>query len=190
MQGYHAVMASGPTQQERSDPLDQDLGWMLGVLFRAYVKAADHVTSDLPGGPRGYQLLAAVVRDGTSNQGAIAQRIGIDRTMLTYLIDDLEKLDLVARRPDPQDRRSRLVVVTDKGRALWQERQESVGRVEDHLLSSLGPDDAASLRRLLRQAACNLDRLDPLESLCQVVEQTQPARPARRRPPRPGQPTD
>jgi DNA-binding MarR family transcriptional regulator len=178
-------MASGSTEQQQPDPLDQDLGWMLGVLFRAYVKAVDHVVSDLPGGPRGYQLLAAAAQDAPLNQGAIAQQLGIDRTMLTYLVDDLEELELVVRRPDPQDRRSRRVVVTERGRVLWRERQEAIRRVEAHLLSSLDPDDAATLRRLLQHAAGNLQRLDPLDDLCEVAEQAlPPVRQLRRRPPR------
>jgi len=87
--------------------LQGDLGWMLGVVFRAYVKASDHALRDLPGGPRGYQILTAAVGEPPRNQGAIAEDLGIDRTVLTYLIDDLERLDLVARRPDPAEVQAR-----------------------------------------------------------------------------------
>ena len=150
--------------------LEGDLGWMLGVVFRAYIKASDHALRDLPGGPRGYQVLTAAAGDPPRNQGAIAEELGIDRTVLTYLIDDLEKLGLVARHPDPADRRSRLVVATDKGRATWRRLQDELRRVEAHVLSPLPAADATSFRALLRQLACRAQSLDPITDLCEVAQ--------------------
>jgi DNA-binding MarR family transcriptional regulator len=147
---------------------------MLGVLFRAYVKASEHALHDLPGGARGYQVLTAAVGDPPRNQGAIAEELGVDRTVLTYLIDDLERLDLVVRRPDPADRRSRLVIATDAGRATWLQRREELGRVEAHILSPLPPPDVPVFRGMLQQLACGAQTLDPLGDLCQVALQVQP----------------
>ena len=105
------------------DRLSDDLGWGLAVVFRAYVKAADAVTDGIPGGHRGYQVLCAAARDEPGSQAAMAGRLGIDRTVMTYLLDDLEAADLVARRPDPADRRSRRVVATDHGRVVLADRE-------------------------------------------------------------------
>ncbi len=110
-------MTGATHRPDRPDPLDDDLGWMLGIVFRGYVRAAEHALTDFPGGPRGYQLLTAAINGPARNQGAIAEEIGIDRTVLTYLIDDLERPGFVARRADPADRRNRLIEVTDAGRA-------------------------------------------------------------------------
>ena len=160
-------------RQGDSTRLDSDLGWMLGVLFRAYVKASEHALHDLPGGARGYQVLTAAVGDPPRNQGAIAEETGVDRTVLTYLIDDLERLDLVARRPDPADRRSRLVIATDAGRVTWQQRREALTSVESHILSPLTPSNAMTFRTLLQQLACGTQTLDPLGDLCEVALQVQ-----------------
>jgi DNA-binding MarR family transcriptional regulator len=157
-----------------SGSLDGDLGWMLGVLFRSYVKASEQALHDVPGGARGYQVLTAAVGEPPRNQGAIAEELGVDRTVLTYLIDDLERLDLVARRPDPSDRRSRLVIATDAGRATWQQRRAALERVEAHVLSPLPPADVPAFRALLKQLACGAQALDPLDDLCEVVLQVQP----------------
>src|ERR1700682_3913078 len=92
--------------------LDQDLGFTLGVVFRAYLNAANAVVCDIPGGPRGYQILGAAIQHQAGGQGALAQRLGVDRTVMTYLIDDLETAGLVERRADPLDRRSRNIVAT------------------------------------------------------------------------------
>ncbi|MFD1320984.1 MarR family winged helix-turn-helix transcriptional regulator [Micromonospora sonneratiae] len=150
--------------------LHNDLGWALGVVFRSYVKAADAVVSDLPGGPRGYQVLASAAQGLAGNQGVLAHRLGIDRTVLTYLIDDLEEIGLVERRPDPADRRSRQVIATEQGRTLWAQRQEALDHLEQHVLGALG-DDAPTFRTLLQRLAAHANELDPLVDTCQVVEQ-------------------
>jgi DNA-binding MarR family transcriptional regulator len=168
-------MADSPAAGGRSGRLDSDLGWMLGVIFRAYVKSSGHALHDLPGGPRGYQVLTAAVGEPPRNQGAIAEELGIDRTVLTYLIDDLERLELVTRRPDPADRRSRLVVATGQGRAAWQQRQDALRRIEAHLLSPLSPADTTTFLTLLQQLACQAQALHPLSDLCEAAEQVQPS---------------
>jgi DNA-binding MarR family transcriptional regulator len=168
---YPNGMAERQRGPGRPADLEGDLGWMLGVVFRAYVKASDHALRDLPGGPRGYQILTAAAGAAPRNQGAIAEDLGIDRTVLTYLIDDLERLDLVARRPDPADRRSRLVVATDRGREVWGQLRDELSRVEAHVLSPLPPDEVATFLTLLSRLACRAQDLDPLGNLCEVARQ-------------------
>ncbi len=181
-------MTGAEGNDSRPDPLNDDLGWMLGVVFRAYIRAAEHAVGDLPGGPRGYHVLTAADRQPARNQGAIAEELGIDRTVLTYLIDDLERDGLALRRPDPADRRSRLVTLTDAGREAARHRREELRRVESRLLQALTPDENATLRALLRRVACAAQALDPLTDLCEAVEEAAerpPAgRPGRRRPAR------
>src|SRR6202041_1652272 len=98
--------------------LADDLGWGLGMIFRAYVKAAHAAVADLPGGPRGYQVLSAAAQGNVGSQLALAQHLGVDRTVMTYLLDDFEAAGLIERRPDPADRRARRVVATDQGATL------------------------------------------------------------------------
>src|SRR5438105_1109940 len=117
--------------------LDQDLGFTLGVIFRAYVKLANAVVRDIPGGPRGYQVIVAAVQHQADSQGALAQRLGVDRTVMTYLIDDLESAGLVERRADPQDRRARHIVATPRGQQLWAATEERLQAVEDQVLGPL-----------------------------------------------------
>ncbi|PYC75134.1 MarR family transcriptional regulator [Micromonospora arborensis] len=168
-------MTDATQRPDRPDPLDDDLGWMLGIVFRGYVRAAEHALTDFPGGPRGYQVLTVAINGPARNQGAIAEELGIDRTVLTYLIDDLERPGFVARRADPADRRNRLVDVTDVGRAAWEQRRLALRQVEAHLLGALVPTESATLRALLQRVACSAQATDPLRDLCAVVAQVKPA---------------
>lgn len=135
------------------DRLGGDLGWGLAVVFRGYVATADAIAGEVPGGHHGYQVLSAAARDDPGSQSALAQRLGIDRTVMTYLLDDLEAARLVERQPDPADRHSRRVVATSHGRAVLADLDQRFARAEDSLLAGLADDDQAEFRRLLRAVA-------------------------------------
>jgi DNA-binding MarR family transcriptional regulator len=154
-----------------SKSLEDDLGWTLGVVFRWYIKAANAVVNDLPGGPRGYQVLAAAAQNQADRQSTLAQRLGVDRTVMTYLIDDLEKAGLVERKPDPADRRNRQILATEQGQALWTDVGERLQYAEDQVLGMLAQDERETFRALLRRVAARANELDPVESACQIVEE-------------------
>lgn len=152
----------------RADEGVDDFGQALGSLMRRYLDGARAATDDLPGGPRGFQVLVnASSGADCSNQATIAQRLGIDRTVMTYLVDDLEQAGLVERRPDPADRRARQVLRTDAGDATLDDVRRRIAEVEDLVLGGLPPDDAAVFRRLLAAAAVGAPPTD--HSMCDVA---------------------
>ena len=153
----------------RNGDLGDDLGWTLGVVFRAYVKASNAVVDDLPGGHRGYQVLTAATADRPESQSALCQRLGIDRTVMTYLLDDLEKADLVVRRPDPADRRTRHVVATEHGRSRLADLDRRFALAEAHVLGGLDAGDRKDLKALLGRLAAHVNSLDPVHDACAVV---------------------
>ena len=145
--------------------LDADLGWSLGAVMRAYLRAAAAVVADVPGGPRGHQVLAAAARGGASTQLALAHHLGVDRTVMTYLLDDLERAGLVARRPDPADRRARRIELTGDGEARLAELERALRTAEDDLLAPLDAEERAVLRHLLARLAGRTEPANP----CQVA---------------------
>ena len=140
------------------------------MVFRSYLKAVEAVVNDLPGGPRGYQILTSAVHDRADNQAILAQQLGIDRTVLTYLIDDLEQCGLVERQSDPADRRHRRIAATAKGAAVWTQRHRALDHVEQHILGPLG-DDAPAFRQLVGRLALHANEFDPAANACEVIEQ-------------------
>lgn len=138
-------------------PTTEDFGWALGVLLRSYGELVAPSLDGIPHGQRGYQALAEIVLGEPPSQLALANRLGLDRTVMTYLVDDLERAGLVERRANPHDRRQRQVVATERGRALLAERCAAVERCEQHLLGALDRDEREVFRRLLRKAAAGGD---------------------------------
>ncbi len=130
-----------------------DLGWTLGALFRSYLHAAGAVAGELPGGARGFQVLTAAAHELPESQGALARELGIDRTVMTYLVDDLEIAGYVERRSDPGDRRNKHLVATRAGLATWSRVREELEAAEERLLGALDPEERASFRAMLHKLA-------------------------------------
>ncbi|MFC8191711.1 MarR family winged helix-turn-helix transcriptional regulator [Cellulomonas sp. NPDC057328] len=131
---------------------DGDLGWQLGTLLARWRAAVEDAVGDVPSGPRGYHVLGAVLDGTPPTQAALAARLGIDRTVMTYLVDRLVGCGLVERRPDPADRRVRRIVATDAGRVRHADLAARVAAAEDDVLVGLDPGDRSALRLLLARA--------------------------------------
>jgi len=69
------------------------------------------------------------------------------------LVDELEALGYVERRPDPHDRRSKLIVPTDRGRDEQRQADLILAAIEDRHAARIGADAYAEFRRLLRALA-------------------------------------
>lgn len=165
--------------------LASDLGWGLGTVFRAYVNAAHDAVADLPGGPRGYQILSAAALGAVDTQLALAQHLGIDRTVMTYLLDELETAGLIQRRPHPADRRARRIVATDQGADLLATLDGRLRAAEARLLAPLDAAARQTFRAQVRLLATQIDALDPLENPCELADEVDAELPTPRRPSRP-----
>jgi DNA-binding MarR family transcriptional regulator len=164
-----------------ADALADDLGWGLGMIFRAYVKAAHAAVTDLPGGPRAYQVLSAAAQGTVNSQLALAQHLGVDRTAMTYLLDDLEAANLIERRPDPADRRAHRIVATQKGNELLSSLDDRLAAAEAHLLAPFGTKTGDAFRAQVRLLATQINAVDPADSPCDLADELDAEIPSPRR---------
>ena len=65
-----------------------------------------------------YSLMMSLNRPEPPVMGSVATLLAMDRTTLTAAVKPLERRGLVTVSPDPDDRRSRRLHLTDQGRAL------------------------------------------------------------------------
>lgn len=129
------------------------LSWSLVALLREWSTLVEAATADLPHGMRGYQVLRVVVHDAPPTQASLAARLGIDRTVMTYLIDKYVECGFVERQQDPADRRARRIVATTRGREMLADVDVRVAGAEEDLLAGLPPEDRLRFRDLLERAA-------------------------------------
>jgi len=127
-------------------------GELLAILHAAHA-AEDEVESKLNAvGLSLAKLLAlkALSEAGESLPlGQLADRLSCVKSNITQLMDRLEADGLVARRPDPHDRRTKLAVLTAAGRRACQHGTRVHQEAERHLLGRLTPDEARQLAALL-----------------------------------------
>lgn len=142
------------SEKHVSEPTaETDIGWALGVLLRTYRDVVTPALGDFPCGPRGYQTMREVIQGDHPSQLALANHLGIDRTVMTYLIDDLVEIGWVERRTNPADRRQRQVVATELGRKAVADLCEKVAQAECAVLEGLDASEQVTFRRLLGKAA-------------------------------------
>src|SRR5712691_7116242 len=79
----------------------------------------------------------------------LATRLRISKQALNYLLGELERLDYLERRPDPDDLRSKRVALTPRGTSVISVIRQAVGEVETAWAQQLGPERFAALRELL-----------------------------------------
>ena len=91
--------------------------------------------------------LATVGRHGPLTPSELAARERVQRPTATRVLARLEELGLIVRTPDPQDRRSSLVAVTETGSALLDELRTRKTAFLAERLDGLDADERAVLDR-------------------------------------------
>lgn len=79
----------------------------------------------------------------------LAEKIGITTGTLTVAVDKLEKQDLVARKPHDTDRRSYLIVLTEKGKEMFEEHHRFHKNFTQEIAADLTNDEVDTLSILL-----------------------------------------
>lgn len=89
----------------------------------------------------GYVVLLALDRSPMRTQAALAEAIGADKTRIIATLDDLQDSGFIERTPDPDDRRVRLLAITESGRSVKDAAQADVQRGEERWLGELNGDE-------------------------------------------------
>ena len=95
-------------------------------------------------------VLRRLRHHGPSPMRRLAEQMNCEASNLTGLVDRLEKRGLVERRPDPHDRRVRLLALTEMGDAVSHQAWVAVARRCS--LTKLGSERRALLDELLSEA--------------------------------------
>jgi len=97
------------------------------------------------------RLLAAMSDLRRVRMGELASRLGLTARTITTLVDALEREGLLARLPDPSDRRATLLELTDTGRG-YLDRVHAVQReLAEQFMAPLSAADRQQLYDLLRR---------------------------------------
>lgn len=93
------------------------------------------------------------IRPSGSRVTELAERAGMTKQSMAYLVDALAGLGYVESVPDPRDGRAKLVRLTARGHALWETLIALSAAAEARFAARIGPARLASLRGLLEELA-------------------------------------
>lgn len=104
--------------------------------------------------PAQFSVLLLLDKNPGRNQTEIANTLGILRPNFVAMLDGLESRDLCARTRSTNDRRSHIVVLTDKGRTVLARAKKLVAaKHEARLNELLGPANRTALVSMLSKIA-------------------------------------
>ena len=125
------------THPSAAPPVTEFAGQLFFRLWRATHTRTAEVLGSVGLTPALFALLNVIgAREGAIQQ-ELGSALGIDRSTMVSLIDQLEGAGLARRRPSATDRRAREIAITPKGRRLLQRARGLLSQVEDEVLAGL-----------------------------------------------------
>ncbi|WP_417760828.1 MarR family winged helix-turn-helix transcriptional regulator [Shewanella sp.] len=113
--------------------------------YMAYPALAEEITATQA------KVLFQIYKFQSYRPSDIGKMLNVDKSNITRMVERLEKKDLIQRQPDPEDRRSFLLYLTDKGRALVEQAVPLAMNALAELEQVLNEEEQAQLRHCLRK---------------------------------------
>lgn len=138
--------------------IHKSIGFFLGRTCQAMKNATTRRFAenglDVASGQFGV-LMALWYRDGIS-QSQIIKLTCKEKTTLARLVSKLEQKDLIRRESDPKDKRSKLIFLTEKGRALKDEVVPLARAEQNAAVKGLSDAEIDTLKKLLDKIYYNI----------------------------------
>lgn len=96
------------------------------------------------------RTLSHAARAGVVRQTVLAERMGIEAMTVSVYLDRLEARGLIERRPDPTDRRAKLVALTDEADTVLKQVRAIAAAMSEEVSRAVPPADWAILNASLR----------------------------------------
>ncbi|MBQ6445936.1 MarR family transcriptional regulator [Cytobacillus oceanisediminis] len=138
-------------------------------LFRIWLKASKAVVTNIQKdieshkiNSENFMILELLYSKGPHPVQRISETFSIPSGSITYVVDKLEKKGLVERQPNPNDRRASNVVLTQEGRALFDEIfPKHVATISENL-SFISNEDKEILIDLLKRIGLGAQSLEKI----------------------------
>jgi len=129
--------------------IEKSIGFLLSKAYqRAWAIMREQIEPyDLT--PPQFALLAFLWKQDGLTQVELSEKGQIDRTTIGGLIDRLEKVCLVERRPHPQDRRAYKIHLTQRGKEMEAPLTDCANRSIARFTKELNEAEVCELRRML-----------------------------------------
>ena len=139
-----------------SDPadsyrLEHQVGYWLRRAYQRHMAIFAGIMSDLDLTSMQFAALVKLHELKAVSQTELGRLTGMDRATISGVVARLKRRNLVLYKPDPLDKRSRIVALTPAGETLLHEAMQRIGRVTEQTLEPIGAADRDSLRAILQK---------------------------------------
>jgi len=145
------MTTTADAQDDRLDAIRSVEGEFMNMLgrFRHLVaRRADRLSPGLL--PGSYKVFTSIVKSGPVTATEVAEQMMLDKAQLSRSVAALERLGLVTRAPDPEDRRAQLLEATPEGLAKFEAiRDDPTERTMRDQLADWDIEDITRLATLL-----------------------------------------
>ena len=126
--------------------------FVLSKASQAGIRFLGQKTANLGVRPiQGLVLMALLLEDRiTSRQ--LGELVDLDSATITGILDRLEGLEFIQRKPNPNDRRAILIELTDKGRETARELEAIIPQANQEFLEGFSAEEQMMLKGLLNRA--------------------------------------
>ncbi|MGH3359267.1 MAG: MarR family winged helix-turn-helix transcriptional regulator [Nocardioidaceae bacterium] len=124
-------------------------GYLIALAHQQQLGRTRSLLEPLGIQPREFGVMSAIEREDPCSQQHVAELLGVSPPIVLWLIDGLERDELVRRTRNPDDRRSYDLTLTPAGQAKLETAIEVVGSVQEGIVERLGARGDRELRRLL-----------------------------------------
>ncbi len=149
------MMSTEPETSEEVPLILDNIGFLIGKTehikdrllekYLAYPALEEELTSSQA------KVLFQIHKFQSYRPSDIGKMLNVDKSNITRMVERLEKKDLIERHPDPEDRRSFLLYLTDKGRATVNRAMPLAVNALAELEQALTDEEKAQLRHCLRK---------------------------------------
>lgn len=149
MDAYDRLVAirDQPTPSDRG--ASPRLGYLLKHAQLRYLQLTSAELEPVGISPREWAALNCLDEQYGRSQKEVAELLGVDRTTMVALVDQLQVKGWVQRDPQPDDRRKNTVSLTSQGRDVLQTGADLMGVCEQRFLGVLSKSDAEQLKTAL-----------------------------------------
>ncbi len=151
------MAARNPQLAEPATPPFRSVAFLVSSLGYAISRRFHEVLGPLELEPGEFALMRAVAASEGESQNALAERLHISPSWMVAVVDQLERRELLERKPHARDRRVRNLGLTAAGKKLLKQAERQAQEFDGQVTDPLSEAELEQLLDLLGRLAASLD---------------------------------
>jgi DNA-binding MarR family transcriptional regulator len=131
--------------------LEDQVGYWLRRAYQRHMAIFTGIMGDLDLTSMQFSALFKLRELKAVSQTELGRLTGMDRATISGVVARLKRRDLVLYKPDPLDKRSRIIALTPAGETLLIDALRRISRVTELTLEPIGAMERESLRAILQK---------------------------------------